>query len=146
MPISLRVFILDESGRLSGFTKARWKRLWDGKPELPARAGQAVRFLEVPIETRNGRPVAMGEVRGLALSVDRTGCLEAEQRRALRPAGKRLGASFRLLPGGRRGRNVPVRHDGAGRHRDASPGTHWTPTAAQMTEVKGLLTDRSGDE
>ena len=117
MPITLRVFILDESGRLSGFTKARWKRLWDGKPELPARAGQAVRFLEVPIETRNGRPVAMGEARGLALSVDRTGCLVA-----------------------------PVRHDGAGRHWDASPGTHWTPTAAQMTEVKGLLTDRSGDE
>jgi hypothetical protein len=146
MPTTSRIFVLDESGRLSGFTMAGWKRLWDGKAELPARAGQAVRFLEVPIETRNGLPVAMGEVHGLILKVDRSGRLDREQRERLRRSvGLRFGGFVRIRPTSSRGTTLPARRAVAARS-DATREARWAPSPAQIDQVKAILTGRSRGE
>ncbi len=111
MPATLRVFVLDESGRLSRFGRARWDRLWNGEAALPERAGQAVRFLEVLVETHNRLPIRMGDIHGLIFQLDAKGRLEPEQReRMLRSAGERLAAYLRVLPGSRRGTILPADH------------------------------------
>jgi hypothetical protein len=144
MPITFRVFVLDESGHISGFPSTSWRRLWDGEAELPARAGQAVRFLEVPIETLNGLPVAMGEVDGVVLKLDRGGRLEPEQReRLLGSEGQRYAYLRTLAPSGR----SKIRaHRTLARRQEESQEVHWAPSAAQINEVKARLTSRSRGE
>ena len=144
MSATLRVFVLDESGRLSRFGRARWDRLWNGEAELPERAGHAVRFLEVLVETRNRLPVRMGDVHGLVLKLDAQGRLEPAQRDLmLRSAGERLDAYLKVLPGSGRGAILPAGHIFVRRRQEASREAYWSPSVAQISEVKALLTARS---
>ena len=144
MPATLRVFVLDESGRLSRFGRARWDRLWNGEAALPERAGQAVRFLEVLVETHNRLPIRMGDIHGLIFQLDAKGRLEPEQReRMLRSAGERLAAYLRVLPGNRRGTILPADHIFVRRRQEASQEAYWAPSTAHIREVKALLTGRS---
>jgi hypothetical protein len=144
MPATLRVFVLDESGRLSRFGRARWDRLWNGEAELPERAGQAVRFLEVLVETRSRLPVGMGDVQGLILKLDANRRLESDQReRMLRSAGERLDAYLKVLPGSGRGTILPAGHIFVRRRQEASQEAYWAPSVAQISALKALLIDRS---
>src|SRR6267143_1709257 len=141
MPVTLRVFVLDESGRVSRFARARWDRLWDGEAALPERAGQSVRFLEVLVETRNRLPVRMGDVHGLILKLDEKGRLESEQReRMLQSACERLDAYLKALPGVGRDTILPAGHIFVRKRQEASQDAYWAPSVAQLREVRALLT------
>jgi hypothetical protein len=136
--------MLDESGRPSRFGRARWDRLWNGDAELPERAGQAVRFIEVLVETRNRLPVGMGDVHGVILKLDAKGRLESEQReRMLRSAGERLDAYLKVFPASGRGTILPAGHIFVRRRQEASQEAYWAPSVIQISEVKALLTGRS---
>jgi hypothetical protein len=144
MPIALRVFVLDENGRLSRFARTRWKRLWDGEAELPERAGLAVRFLEVMVETRNGLPVGIHDVHGVILKLDPKGRLKPDHREhMMRSAGERLGAYLKNLPRSGRGTILPAGHIFVRRREEASEEAYWAPSVAQIGDVRALLAGRS---